>query len=150
MNCPSRVDPIFTEGWNQNPNALDADSTTRADLEHMANARLRRDHKIETTDAAPAEIEPNERNVSKGDSKTDPKALDAGSTVEVGEQSGPDDAAGSVPVFSGSAGRATKFGRHLPRQLVDEAFRVLKRYAKFVGPGFMVAVAYIDPGKRFP
>jgi hypothetical protein len=24
---------------------------------------------------------------------------------------------------------------------------VLRRYAKFVGPGFMVAVAYIDPGR---
>jgi len=30
--------------------------------------------------------------------------------------------------------------------LLTELRRVLFRYAKFVGPGFMIAVAYIDPG----
>lgn len=28
----------------------------------------------------------------------------------------------------------------------SETFRVLKKFASFVGPGFLVAVAYIDPG----
>lgn len=36
--------------------------------------------------------------------------------------------------------------RFIDRML--ELRRVLYKYAKFVGPGMMVAVAYIDPGKR--
>jgi hypothetical protein len=47
MNCPSRVDPEFPEGYNQNPNALNADATTRADLGFIGNAKARDDHTID-------------------------------------------------------------------------------------------------------
>ena len=78
MNCPSRVDPIFTEGWNQNPDALNADATTRADLNHMANARLQQDHRIDPADALALKTEPTERNASKElDSTAKSKGFDS-------------------------------------------------------------------------
>ncbi|KAJ4359583.1 NRAMP-like transporter smf-3 [Didymosphaeria variabile] len=61
MNCPSRVDPIMPDGWNQNPNALNADSTTRADMNRIANARTRQDHRIDPADGAASEMELSER-----------------------------------------------------------------------------------------
>jgi metal iron transporter len=84
MNCPSRVDPIHPEGWNQNPDALNADATTRADLNHMANAR--------------------------------------------------------------NASRTINDWCMALRGLPVRASKILRKYATFIGPGFMVSVAYIDPG----
>lgn len=40
MNCPSRVDEVLGhDGWNQNPSSLSGDTTTRADLSGIVNAR---------------------------------------------------------------------------------------------------------------
>jgi hypothetical protein len=36
--------------------------------------------------------------------------------------------------------------RVVAREKMAHAVRTLKKFAKFIGPGFMVAVAYIDPG----
>jgi hypothetical protein len=47
MNCPSRTEPEFPEGYNQNPNELNADATTRADLGFMMNTRARDDHRLD-------------------------------------------------------------------------------------------------------
>ncbi|KAK3080858.1 hypothetical protein LTS18_012451 [Coniosporium uncinatum] len=44
----------------------------------------------------------------------------------------------------GGSGRGGFTGKI--RDTPSEVLRVLKRYTKFVGPGMMVAVAYIDPG----
>jgi hypothetical protein len=45
MNCPSRVDEVLDHnGWNQNPSSLSRDTTTRADLNGIVNARNRRDN----------------------------------------------------------------------------------------------------------
>ncbi|RYN16655.1 Manganese transporter [Alternaria tenuissima] len=147
MNCPSRVDPIHTEGWNQNPDALNADATTRADLDHMANARLQRDHKLDPADGFAAEIETSERHITKRDSKIKMKALDGQGNITVGEGKGPGAVTGSP---SGSpvenAGRATNDWRMALRGLSVRASKILRKYATFIGPGFMVAVAYIDPG----
>ncbi|KAB2099617.1 Manganese transporter [Alternaria gaisen] len=147
MNCPSRVDPIHMEGWNQNPDPLNADATTRADLDHMANARLQRDHKIDPADGSAAEIELRERHITKGDSKIKMKALDGQGNITVGEGKGPGAVTGSPsgsPV--GNAGRATNDWRMALRGLSVRASKILRKYATFIGPGFMVAVAYIDPG----
>ncbi|KAF8538723.1 transporter protein Smf2 [Trichophaea hybrida] len=76
MNCPSRTDDTGREGWNQNPPSLAADTTTRQDMNGLANSRLRRD----------------------------------------------DD--GCI------------------RRLMS----ALTKYASFIGPGFLISVAYIDPG----
>lgn len=150
MNCPSRVDPIHTEGWNQNPDALNADATTRADLNHTANARLQRDHKIDPADGSAAEIEQSQRHITKGVSKIKMKALDGRGNITVDEGKGPGAVASSLsgsPV--GKTGRATNDWRMALRGLSVRASKILRKYATFIGPGFMVAVAYIDPGRHF-
>lgn len=158
MNCPSRTDPITPDGYNQSPNALNADATTRADMNRVANARTRQDHRIDTADGTVAEIELGEQHmeeeglggraagggkggvgveergvgeigVGRGDAKyTGSKAAGEGAG---GAMQGP----AKKETADGWAGRAGK-----------KVLAVLRKYAKFVGPGFMVAVAYIDPG----
>lgn len=43
--------------------------------------------------------------------------------------------------------RGSLSGKEKLRQTLEKTKAVLYQYAKFIGPGFMVAVAYIDPGK---
>jgi metal iron transporter len=149
MNCPSRVDPVDMDGYNQNPNALNADATTRADLDHMANARRQRGHRIDPANGT-AEIEPSEQQNVEGDEKAYKlKAEDGRGNVTVGDKGsgGP----GAVDTLSdnpaGNAGRESNNGRITFRGIHQKIATVLRKYAKFVGPGFMVAVAYIDPGR---
>ncbi|KAF2734263.1 natural resistance-associated macrophage protein [Polyplosphaeria fusca] len=137
MNCPSRADPDYTEGWNQNPPALNADATTRADLDHMASARLQREHRIDTGDGDIGEIRPSEQE-NEGEKSVKLKALDGQGNIIVrdGKASG-----------GGDAGRpARNWSSPHPHGLGRKAMGVLRKYSKFIGPGFMVAVAYIDPG----
>ncbi|KAF1997406.1 natural resistance-associated macrophage protein [Amniculicola lignicola CBS 123094] len=146
MNCPSRVEPDLLEGYNQNPSALNADATTRADLDHMANARLQRDHRIDPADASNSEVEPSERQITEGeDSTLKLKALDGEGNVVVRNDKilSP---SSSPPQGPGGPSRALKSFRMTLRRFSDEATRVMLKYSKFIGPGFMVAVAYIDPG----
>jgi metal iron transporter len=150
MNCPSRVDPLYEEGYNQNPDALNADATTRADMEHVANARLRSDHCIDTADAPPSEIEPSKHNVDEGGRNAfGCEKLGNKRDVTVEEKTGGPSSAS--PPSSGS-GRTSGVGawRGGARGLAQKGLAVLRKYAKFVGPGFMVAVAYIDPGMLLP
>merc|ERR1712144_108329 len=63
MNCPSRVDEVLDhDGWNQNPSSLSGDTTTRADLNGIVNARDRRDDQ---------NIEPDDRGEFIADSEHD-------------------------------------------------------------------------------
>ncbi|KAF2243587.1 natural resistance-associated macrophage protein [Trematosphaeria pertusa] len=147
MNCPSRVDPVVTDGYNQNPNAFNADATTRADMDHMANARLRRDHRIDPANGSTSEIEPSEQhNAGEEDNGIKLTALHSQGNIAIGNEKGPGAVAGAPSGTSReSAGRATNW-RTTGRGFSQQALRVLRKYAKFIGPGFMVAVAYIDPG----
>jgi metal iron transporter len=144
MNCPSRVDPDYPEGWNQNPNALNAGATTNADFDHIANAKLRRDHKIHITDAPPETIEPSEYGMSERSRETE--ALDSQCNAGMGEDRDAGTVAGSPP---GEAGRSVHNWRLKIHKFARRMSRVLRKYAKFIGPGFMVSVAYIDPGMHF-
>ncbi|KAL1591715.1 NRAMP-like transporter smf-3 [Paraconiothyrium brasiliense] len=148
MNCPSRVDPIVPDGYNQSPNALNADATTRADMNRIANARMRQDHRIDPADGTASEIELSEQHAEeegpggrregegKGSGGVDEKgfAMNTGAAA-VGEVAGGANGGAMKRGFAGGSERAGK-----------KVLAVLRKYAKFVGPGFMVAVAYIDPG----
>ena len=152
MNCPSRVDPVFTEGWNQNPDALNADATTRADLNHMANARLQQDHRIDPADALTVKAEPDERNVTEGLETTAKSMMaDSKGSAALRQQksscvidSSPSQGSG------GNTGCLTHDWRSPIRVLYRGISSVFRKYAKAIGPGFMVAVAYIDPGRNLP
>jgi metal iron transporter len=148
MNCPSRADPDEMEGRNQNPDALNADATTRADLGHMANARKQRGHRIDPASALPAKIELTEHPPIEGPNEAI-KSKGGQDTVVRGGSDGFDDVASSPsgsPI--GDAGSNSHGWRMKMRKLGGTASRVLLKYSKFVGPGFMVAVAYIDPGEH--
>lgn len=146
MNCPSRPDDIEKHpDWNQNPHSLANDVTTRADLNGVVNRRAQRDHE---DNISPDEL----RNtaISTGASQGEPddcleKKSIPGLTTTTKESS---------IVLAGAAQRATLpeqeseaiARRPWHRRTAVKATDVLFKYAKFVGPGFLIAVAYIDPG----
>ncbi|KAI9752996.1 MAG: hypothetical protein M4579_005381 [Chaenotheca gracillima] len=150
MNCPSRTDDIAGhDGWNQSPPALAADTTTRQDMSGVANLRSRRDHQID-----PGELE-KENSVDANANITPQSHAPAAPTNDISGQRG----------FS-AAGRSSvelehiRQGKSKPSMLptrpdgplsptaraAHTVWNGFKKFAKFVGPGFMVSVAYIDPG----
>lgn len=149
MNCPSRVDHVDTDGWNQNPPALNADATTQADLNHMANARLQRDHRIDPVDPSWANVDPGQEH-TEGKENTAP--LNTGNVKSSAKGSERFVATATLSASS-SPGNGGNNGRKVLRDwrnglqgMARRTVQVLIKYGKFVGPGFMVAVAYIDPG----
>lgn len=155
MNCPSRVDAdLENDGHNQNPPDLAADLTTNNDLNHIANSRSRRDHRLDELDDSCADRTP--------DSTDDVDGIGAGVDVrrddEKGEGSraskeeghsrvnelGRDTSLPGTPPGAGG-GRRQRLS-NLSMTQVRKTGAVLKKFAKFIGPGFMVSVAYIDPG----
>ncbi|KUJ21818.1 transporter protein Smf2 [Mollisia scopiformis] len=147
MNCPSRTEEPEGTGFNQNPSALSADLTTRNDLNGIANAReLRR---IPST-GIEGVVEPvpdgdTEKKKDIGSQGMQAVALDAKSSgCHVGEESGTTMALETLGAQEGSGGGSGNGGRlshHFER-----AKKAIITYGKFVGPGFMISVAYIDPG----
>lgn len=156
MNCPSRVDGdcLENDGWNQNPPDLAADLTTRSDLGSISNARIRRGHRIDPSDPSQEDLADslqlaNPPTQSRGvgahsEGKTESIALEqrvSPSLIAPGEGAEADAAGG------GSAPAKAWSGTTLVEDAGRKCLRVLSKYAKFIGPGFMVSVAYIDPGE---
>ncbi|KAA8620099.1 MntH Mn2+ and Fe2+ transporter of the NRAMP family [Pyrenophora tritici-repentis] len=142
MNCPSRVDPEFPEGYNQNPNALNADATTRADLGFVANERARDGRAIDCLDKD-NDIAPNPSQVDEGSRAS---ASKAGYGLRMRS-----DAANNTGLrFSEDITRPSGTTNNIPlahrKGVFGGTVEVVRKYLTFVGPGFMVAVAYIDPG----
>ncbi|KAH7065425.1 transporter protein smf2 [Macrophomina phaseolina] len=138
MNCPSRADPEIPPGWNQNPPALAADATTCNDLNHIANERQKRKSSSRGTDGGALER------------LEQPPDIDRPTT----QRRGPAPSSGALePAFNrgytghgrGGSGQPPHRASKLP-ECFAKIKHVLAEYAKFIGPGFMVAVAYIDPG----
>lgn len=135
MNYPSRNDETLGHpGWNQSPSCLSADLTTNQDLNGITNTR---DHQ-EDRDAAEAKDSPIRRSsIVDGAQRlpTEDKSVAAAKCQAV-------PAFGFQPpsnriVTSASPGwfpRGQKF------------WAALVKFVRFIGPGFLIAVAYIDPG----
>ena len=132
MNCPSRTDELLDHpGWNQSPPFLNADLTTRNDFNGIINAREQRDHRLDQEGTE--EDKPTQR-------------------VEPNDSSG-EGARGQLPKSHGSYGLTPSPSGHAvttsPARMnraFTRAKEVLFKYAQFVGPGFLISVAYIDPG----
>ena len=139
MNCPSRTDEVLEhDGSNQNPPSLSGDLTTRADLNGISNSRLQRDHlgSGKSVDAVISEA------VSDDISQSSPHASPV-SAMSFSEKKTPEVNQNTGPVLCDAPNEApqekkTSFLRWL--------WPILVKYTKFVGPGFIVSVAYIDPG----
>lgn len=154
MNCPSRTEsPLDHPEWNQNPPLLNADLTTRQDLNGIANSRENKrgntqTNTIDDPSLSPggicghpsAEIRGGERSaenvhqqVHKAEHGDGPDRQSATGPNRPKKQ--PDNNSGNlkscVPLF-------TFYFNHVVHRIW--------RFGQFVGPGFLIAVAYIDPG----
>lgn len=150
MNCPSRTDAIVEDGMNQNPNAFAPDITTRSDFGQIANARLQRDHRVGVGEATDTELVAPQQ-IAKGPDKNGTSIIAAagegGGDGGQGGKSG--DGAGSPERnTSPSPAAPTRHPSRVPsvNHLFHRVKSVLVKYGKFMGPGFMISVAYIDPG----
>jgi len=150
MNCPSRNDPEALEhsDYNQNPHPLALEKNS--DMDGLANRRLQRDHRLQEEQQLDDRIGPIPlRNLDRGRSarvKRGGQAVDGKQIVEEDVESLRSTEHHCSEGNSGGDGGGRKSRTAI---LVDRA-RALRRtfvkFGSFVGPGFMVAVAYIDPG----
>ncbi|KFY90935.1 hypothetical protein V498_05753 [Pseudogymnoascus sp. VKM F-4517 (FW-2822)] len=141
MNCPSRTDDTDgREGWNQSPNLLAG--TTRADFNGRTNATARRSLDPDV----PGEDVP----IAQSHIDT-PPPLDKGGMGEKGPVVGEKgDVTNHVTTGGddggGGGGGGGGWGLDRRQKLYEKIGRVFMKYASFIGPGFMISVAYIDPG----
>ncbi len=174
MNCPSRTDePPEHDGKNQSPSALAADLTTREDLNGIVNLRTEQDFGKEAEDArtetkldgsADSDRLPNandrvmqeDRNTNGTpqnlEPDTPPQSLNSITRARSGYSydSFPDPELNNALAIApsdddSSSRRSGTFMRRIPKP-IQTAGRILHKFLKFIGPGFLVAVAYIDPG----
>ncbi|KAJ8101683.1 natural resistance-associated macrophage protein-domain-containing protein [Lipomyces tetrasporus] len=129
MNCPSRTDDSLVHPtWNQSPPHLNSDLTTRQDFNGIVNLREQRES---GSNAANMPIS----GVDEEEDTPPQKPYDAiAKLASDGERA------------QGSGGcNDSPWKAHLARYS-RRMLQVFIKYAKFVGPGFLIAVAYIDPG----
>ncbi|PQE16876.1 metal ion transporter metal ion transporter protein [Rutstroemia sp. NJR-2017a BBW] len=152
MNCPSRTDePLEGDGYNQNPNALANDLTTREDLIGRANGRaLRRSLEDEGVENINDLMEKGGGGGGGGgevlrergggeDGKSGHVVRPSVQASDVSDRGGSGSGGGS------ESGRIEKY-LNMPKESLSRFKQVMIKFAKFIGPGFMVSVAYIDPG----
>jgi len=161
MNRPSRTDePWESDGMNQSPNALSADLTTNQDLNGLVNAReLRRTDTITSGSSdSPADephvevVHPPPGGISKGEDRRGGRKVKGfvDGTLDADRQPGAGAGNGSRVEVAAAAGERT-----LSRGTDDDASssspgkspwgklrHALVTFGKFVGPGFMISVAY--------
>lgn len=145
MNQTSRTDePYEGDGLNQSPNAFSNDLVTNQDMNGIANARERRGPESRSMDnsgqpiaqdipASPDEDE--DAGISKGLADGDGQSPGKAKSTQVKD---------TPAAYDMSAGVSPNRGG--PTSLPHKLFRLIVTFGKFIGPGFLVAVAYIDPG----
>ncbi|KIX05267.1 uncharacterized protein Z518_06139 [Rhinocladiella mackenziei CBS 650.93] len=142
MNCPSRTDETERHpDWNQNPQALSSDLTTRADLNGIVNLREQRENEssLDNADQEQIRIIPAENPESPSAGAKSP------SDVKVDPIKQESHSSSSSSAFQQTLSR--RFGKlRSLSALWNKVIVILQKYVKFVGPGFLIAVAYIDPG----
>ncbi|TKA40699.1 hypothetical protein B0A54_07968 [Friedmanniomyces endolithicus] len=117
----------------------------------MANARLQRDHRLRDQDVAEVELVAMQQQTAEEgkrihvglrriEDNDDERAHETGEMMleqTLGTADTPSSGSPSSPVSPKSP---------LWRRSLADCARVLLKYVKFIGPGFMISVAYIDPG----
>ncbi|KAJ6028120.1 hypothetical protein N7540_003696 [Penicillium herquei] len=137
MNCPSRTDnTLKNPGWNQNPAPFNPDTTTRNDFNGIANSRVHRKNSTGGGGVGDDTLSIDPRPHSQHD-------------CDPGIKKAPD---GEVIAASGceSPSRASESPRRPFKEYISSSAlhcaRSLAKFGRFIGPGFLIAVAYIDPG----
>ncbi|KAI0112449.1 natural resistance-associated macrophage protein-domain-containing protein [Nemania sp. FL0031] len=169
MNQTSRTDePYEGDGLNQSPNAFSNDLVTNQDMNGIVNARERRGRKSRGMDSAGRPIAQEDiiaagspdggdgdggsaKGLAAGDGQSpeekswsitqvNTKAVE---TLSSSSSDDGDDRSTSSSAADGNPPNRRRGGlTSLPRGLLS----FVVNFGKFVGPGFLVAVAYIDPG----
>jgi metal iron transporter len=147
MNCPIRTDPAPDEGHNQNPSDLANEITTNNSLNHRRNNTNGRNGRIHLEDGSHGAI--GEEELQDEDGIGDRKGVDKTADVGVSEivrvkNEGVAMRGGGAAAYGGGKGWNAGIGR-----VFKKFQKIMLKYFKFMGPGFMVAVAYIDPGRSF-
>jgi metal iron transporter len=153
MNKPSRTDePQKGDGYNQSPNALSNDLTTHADLNGISNSRELRGNEpssVRNGDQNGDAVDTNEiqdpgiglqprsggAGAATGSRGIDQLQLGKG-RVGLGAIS---QRSMSGSLGAGDGGRAATTG---PRSVLHRIVKGFRTFGSFIGPGFMVAVAY--------
>ena len=134
MNCPIRTDPLPDEGHNQNPSDMAPEINTNNTLNHRRNS---------TSGARNSSIH-------LGDGSHD--AIQSSPPVDEDDGRKRDGMAAGVrekkdPKFDHGANGEDSSRRSPVLKAFMTVRRKVVKYGKFIGPGFMVSVSYIDPGK---
>ncbi|KAJ5606023.1 hypothetical protein N7510_008804 [Penicillium lagena] len=141
MNCPSRTDETLDHpGWNQNPPSLSPDTTTRQDFNGITNSRVHRKHAASTGSTAGEDtmaIDPWPHIQDEDPAIEKIRDGEVVAAVASGCQQPPSRSSGSPP--------RRPFGTFLSDSALHCA-RSVAKFGRFLGPGFLIAVAYIDPG----
>lgn len=149
MNYPSRVDEgSLPDGWNQNPSALASD--TNAEFNGMVNLRQLGYNSLQLMSPAAA----NPGTTTKAEELAD-ESLEYNNEreLQINAMNQRDEEVSANPENHQRKRKERSPGvGWFSSSLADRARRVRQiiwKFFKFVGPGFMVAVAYIDPGTIF-
>ena len=152
MNCPSRTDePAAQDTWNQNPSELAADVTTRQDLNGTVNRRTGQDSTKEAGDA---------RGDSQADGPSDYLPIaDPDDTQSVRNRKGTRTSISPLRSFPEPHLADTNSSSEPENDPVQHdsshetspnhflrIWKIFAKFCRFIGPGFLVSVAYIDPG----
>lgn len=139
MNRPSRDDDGEQHpGWNQSPPALSRDTTTRQDLIGTVNARSFRDHKL---DDGPDAKHPPPSGPSIDTICPHSRVATLFDTLRAALRRGSSSSSSSYTSFRNR--RSTLPG--IPGAF-QNILRVLLKYARYIGPGALMSVAFADPG----
>ena len=173
MNCPSRADPdVLEKGWNQSPSTLALHKND--ELNGRVNLTRQRDHRIpleQPLKNAPPQDDGRgngsesgigldnmivERAVEMdGEPTLRPQASRPRSQSLDARRSLERELAGTGPSSSISENEGDTRSRSASKEATclrplkrwaRPLWRKLVKYARFIGPGFLISVAYIDPG----
>ncbi|KAJ5297486.1 hypothetical protein PENANT_c005G01878 [Penicillium antarcticum] len=138
MNCPSRTDDTLQNpSWNQSPPPFSPDTTTRNDFNGLANSRVHRRHANSANAAGEDTLSIDERPHSVHGRDPEKEKVPSGEVTTA--LSG-----GDSPLRTSGSPRRPFLNYFKDSSL--NCARSLVKFGRFIGPGFLIAVAYIDPG----
>ncbi|CEL11970.1 Putative Manganese transporter SMF1 [Aspergillus calidoustus] len=153
MNKPSRTDePLEGDGYNQSPNSLSNDLTTNEDLNGITNIReLRREDPQSLQGArTPADDDNGSNTPNAAGNKTMHSLANQYSVIgqPLRKRASQVNCSASLPSHSPTfpPNNGSTCQSHGLRTVVKRFKNVFLKFCSFIGPGFMIAVAYIDPG----
>ncbi|KAH6708583.1 iron transporter SMF3 [Verticillium dahliae] len=146
MNRPSRTDePYEGEGHNQSPSSLPNELTTNEDLNGLANAReVTQNAELFRFKNGPPWCEDHGETTPSGEDRRQWLTSDSAGQPSGGAVGShdPTPLPNSLPT---SFRRRHRFASGC-RSALQWSKDSLMKFGTFIGPGFMIAVAYIDPG----